>query len=367
MESYSYFFNKEYAMEKKIMFFTPSLNIGGIERVFITYANSLCHSYKVFYICCNNIGELSTQLDERVEYKSLGNLRLRQSFLLFVNVIKECTPDFLVSGGEIPNSICFLAVKIARTNTKIIISQHNYFNVENNNFINKFIIKFIYNKVDAIISVSDGITKFLEKLGVNKHLISTIYNPINLEFIYKQKNMKLDVSIQDYCLFVGRFSKVKNLYFLIDSFENVVKKLPKLKLLLVGDGEEKSKILDYIRIKKLSNSIIYYGCTDNPYPLIKESRMVLLSSYSEALPTIILESFALGKTVVSTPTLGAIDLIKQGKYGYLTSSMTDINEFANKIITAYNSPIKSNILKEESSFYDIEKKRIELEKLILSL
>ena len=34
---------------KTILYFTPTLTLGGVENVFITYANGLCDSYKVIY------------------------------------------------------------------------------------------------------------------------------------------------------------------------------------------------------------------------------------------------------------------------------------------------------------------------------
>ena len=53
----------------------------------------------------------------------------------------------------------------------------------------------------------------------------------------------------------------------------------------------------------------------------------------------IIEAFALGKTVVSTPTCGAIDLLSGGEYGYLTKRFDNPIEFAELMEKAVALPI----------------------------
>ena len=77
---------------------------------------------------------------------------------------------------------------------------------------------------------------------------------------------------------------------------------------------------DYIQQNGLINKVVLVGSVPNPYPYIAKSRLLLLPSFSEALPTVILEAFSLGITVVATPTNGANDLLKNGTLGYISSS-----------------------------------------------
>lgn len=60
----------------KIAFFLPTLNVGGIERVFITYANSLSEFYDVEFVLCKKEGILLKELSSKVNVYNLGNVRL---------------------------------------------------------------------------------------------------------------------------------------------------------------------------------------------------------------------------------------------------------------------------------------------------
>lgn len=348
------------------MFFTPSLNIGGIERVFITYANELCNNYDVTYVCTHYKGELKSLLKSDVNFHSLEKNRLRQSFFALVNYLKTETPDILITGGNIPNCICLFAIVFSRKNIKLIMSHHNYFNIEQNNLSSKIIIKMFYNKADAIISVSNGITHLLSNLGIKKDKIHTIYNPINIDDIIQKSQFSVIPQFNfknNYIVSVGRLNKVKNIILMIDAFYLFHKYYNNTKLIIIGEGEEKENIKKHIKYKKMESHIILAGGTDNPYPYIYHSKLVLSTSLSEALPTVFLESFALGKTIVSTPTFGAIELLKNERNGYISNSLTTPQPFVDKMIKAYNNPIACNILKKEASIYSIENKIKELESL----
>ena len=347
-------------MARKIMFFTPSLSIGGIERVFITYANELSKHNLVYYVYTHDAGKLVELLDSSVIKLSLGNVRLRHSFISLVKVIKNYMPDFLITGGDVPNCFCILANYMAHKKTKVIISHHNYFNVEHNKLLSTLLMKFLYNRASAIISVSDGITEFLKKNGAKKEKIYTIYNPIDISLI-REKSNEFKVEEGDYLVSVGRLSNVKNLPMMIDAFKIVISKYPNLKLLLVGDGEERDRLKNYIRKKSLLGKVILYGSLSNPFPLLSNAKLVLSSSLSEALPTVILEAFVLGKTVVATPTYGAVDLLQNGSLGYISNSLTEVNDFANKIFSAYEQPFNVKMLQEKAEQFSIVAKTKELD------
>ncbi len=74
-------------MQKKIMFFTPSLNIGGLERISLTYAKELAYKYDVYYSICHNSGAFTSELDMNVKVINLNTKHLRNSILRLSKVI----------------------------------------------------------------------------------------------------------------------------------------------------------------------------------------------------------------------------------------------------------------------------------------
>ena len=341
---------------KKVSFFTPSLNIGGIERVFMTYANSLIRKFNIEYVVCYEEGDLKQFLNKKVNCVIL-NSRLPYSLFKLVRYILNNHPDYIITGGDIPNAIVLIANKLAGSKTRIIISQHNYLNIEQINYLSKFIYRFIYKFAYKIIAVSDDVAKFIEKYKIEKEKIVVIYNPIDIKLIYTlSKNQKDILSFSDYILYVGRLSEVKNLNFLIQSFYVLKKFRTNLRLIIVGDGPVKNSLESLTLTLGLKESVFFTGIVPDPYFLIKNSLFVVLPSFSEAFPTIILESFCLGKTVVATPTRGALALIKKGEYGFLSDSFDDIQEFSDLMALALSSNINVEALKNYSKNFDITRK-----------
>jgi glycosyltransferase involved in cell wall biosynthesis len=355
---------------KKIAFFTPSLNIGGVERVFITYANFLVeNNYIVDYVLCHENGDIKNFLDKKIKCTIL-NTKLRYSVFKLSKYIAKNNPDYLITGGEISNTIAILSNKILLNKTKVIISQHNYFNIEQSgvlsNFVYKFLYKNVYKYAYKVIAVSNGIANFIEGFNVEKSKIVTIYNPVNISLIENLSGKSDEAfSFSNYILFVGRLSEVKNLNFLIRSFFLLRRNKPEFSLVIAGDGPLKESLKSLVSSLALNNSVFFVGIVPNPFFLIKNALLVVLPSFSEALPTIILESFALGKTILATPTNGAVDILRSGEYGYLSHSFDDELEFSDLMFTASNSNIDSKALINYARSFDIVLKAKELENILI--
>ena len=74
--------------------------------------------------------------------------------------------------------------------------------------------------------------------------------------------------------------------------------------------------------------------------------MLLLPSTSEAYPTVLIEAMCFGKTCVCTPTNGAIDILENGKYGYITSMFDNPQEYATKMEIALVQPMDADVLRD---------------------
>lgn len=69
---------------EKIVVFTPSLNIGGIERILLTYAKGLAaKGYEVIYLTLSGQGDYEYEPVENLTYSNLGVKRLRWAFLIW--------------------------------------------------------------------------------------------------------------------------------------------------------------------------------------------------------------------------------------------------------------------------------------------
>ncbi|HET9570355.1 MAG TPA: glycosyltransferase [Bacteroidales bacterium] len=349
----------------RIAFFTPGLKIGGIERVFITYAEAFIQQgYEVSYVICKDDGTFNSALPPELKVVSLGNRKLRHSIIPLYRYFKKSSIDYFITGSDIPNALSIILCKLSRSKTKVIISHHNYFNIEQHHLLSSLIIRLFYNKAHSIISVSKGITEMLLTRHVNRSKLKTIYNPINIDQLKKAAGENLDFQLPEkFLLFLGRLGEVKNLPFLIDSFHLAHLKDTDLHLVILGEGPMISLLKQKTENLSLNSRIHFLESMSNPFPVLKMASAVILPSFSEALPTVILESLAMGKTIVATPTQGALDLLEYGKFGYLSKSFVDIVEFATLIEKGVKEPFSMSMLELKAEQYDIARKTRELEAL----
>lgn len=327
----------------KIAFFLPTLNVGGIERVFITYANSLSEFYDVEFVLCKKEGILLKELSSKVNVYNLGNVRLANSFYYLRKYLKQNRLDCIITGGDYPNMVLVLASLHLSHRPKIVISQHNYFNIEIEHLglwakFSKIWTRIIYPYSHKIIAVSDGIYKYLiYDLKQKTTKIIKVPNPINVKEINVKSKKKCEFNLPDnYIVFIGRLGAVKNIYMLLDAYEKA--RLNECYLVIVGDGVDMMSLQKYaIKLSK-KKRIIFTGATNNPLPVLRNAKSLVLPSFSEAFPTVLLEAICLGVPVVATPTEGAKEILNNLPNAYISNSFTDSDEFAKLLEQAYCQP-----------------------------
>lgn len=89
-------------------------------------------------------------------------------------------------------------------------------------------------------------TRFYRE-NIDKKAVAELKKDLNI----KQSNYIM--------LYVGRIAKEKSIDFLINNFKKVLKKIPKAKLVIVGDGPDMKELIDLTHKNKLDNNIIFTG------------------------------------------------------------------------------------------------------------
>lgn len=120
-------------------------------------------------------------------------------------------------------------------------------------------------------------------------------------------------------LCIGRLSEQKGQLTLVDAIALVVPHVPDLELLLVGDGEMHLQIEKAISRLNLQNSVRLLGWKSGTEirDLLISSRAMVLPSFAEGLPVVIMESLALGRPVISTGVMGIPELVRNKETGWL--------------------------------------------------
>lgn len=118
---------------------------------------------------------------------------------------------------------------------------------------------------------------------------------------------------------IGRLSAQKGQLLLVDAFAKLIDSGVDANLILAGDGELRDEVEARIRHYGLGDRVRITGwvTSDEIRKLLQESRALVLPSFAEGLPVVIMEAFALGRPVISTFVAGIPELVEPGRSGWL--------------------------------------------------
>jgi GalNAc-alpha-(1->4)-GalNAc-alpha-(1->3)-diNAcBac-PP-undecaprenol alpha-1,4-N-acetyl-D-galactosaminyltransferase len=299
---------------KKIIFVLPELSGGGVQRVvsllslefvklgydvkIVLLVDKIEYEYGGELIILNSqpnsnyIKKIFILLDRARSLKKIFKKEKADRIYAFM---ESCTYPSILTGEEIIVSV--------RNNIDVRLS-----------YFQKRILSFFYKckNVKKVIAVSKEIEKKLKELGIQK--TTTIYNPLNFNII---DNMEDLTKYKPYFLSVGRLDKIKNFEMLIKSYNNTKSK-GVVKLLIAGEGNERSNLENLIMQLKLNDKVFLIGRKENINDYYSQADIYILSSKSEGFPNVIVEALMNKCPVISTdcPT-GPNEIIINNKNGLL--------------------------------------------------
>ncbi|MCS7180192.1 MAG: glycosyltransferase, partial [bacterium] len=119
----------------------------------------------------------------------------------------------------------------------------------------------------------------------------------------------------------GRLSFEKNLETFLYIAKEIKEEFKEVKYIIVGEGEEKSKLLKLTEKLGIKNEIIFTGYREDLPDLIKISDIVVLISLWEGMPNLIIEGMLCKKPVICTEIGGGKEIIINGENGFLVNPM----------------------------------------------
>jgi len=344
-------------MEKKrILFLIPSLASGGAERTLINLLNFIDYSkFSIDLLIVSNNGVYLNQIPDSVKIIPLfkNDLWVRiQSYLqkkigltLFFKMrIKHKVKGSYNLGISFLDSnftdLLFYVQNLEKKVTWIHSSYKSYKNFNqyysNNRYRDKIKLK-RYSQLDGIYFVSnDAMDEFIEIFGTYPNM-KVIYNIIDSESVIEKAKAEI-INRGDKFTFIaiGSLLPVKGFDLLINAASIVKSRGYEFTLLIVGRGPEESKLKNLIIQLKINDNIKLLGYFSNPYPLLKSSDVFVMSSFSEALPTVLCEAMILGKPILVTNCSGCRELVYQNQFGLISEQNKE--SLAEKMIQYITMP-----------------------------
>lgn len=339
---------------KRLFFVLPTLNIGGIERVSIDLINHLKGFYEVHLVVLN-LGINSFEVPDGIFLHNLSIKRARYSYIILRDFFKKHRDNIVVSPVTYITIILSFYKKYIY---KLISIEHGLVSCRFQDVKNIFykalyfsLLKNSLNRIDNFIFVSESVkTDWQTYLKYRFDNCAVIHNLVDFESIDRNKSEKINYGVEEdkfRFLSVGRLSFEKNIELSLSaiiSFRN--NNDLNFNYIIIGDGPEKPKLNKFIKNNNLSGDVCLYGFDRNPYKYMNHSDIIILTSYHEALPTVIIESLYLGMKVVGTYPIGGVGDIVEGADGVFLTPNYDARDISNNLEFAckYTHDAKKNRL-----------------------
>jgi glycosyltransferase involved in cell wall biosynthesis len=196
---------------------------------------------------------------------------------------------------------------------------------------------------DAYISVSKMLSeKYVEKGIGKKENYYTVYSGMKLDKFYevrekvdyREKRRELGINSGQFVIGnVARLETRKGHQFLLDAFKKVTleRKDYPLKLLIIGEGEDREKLENYIKKLNLEDKVIFTGYREDVEELMALMDIFVLTSLREGLPRVLVQAAAVGMPSVAFNVDGVSEIIKDNQNGFLIRPI-DVEQLANRMV-----------------------------------
>lgn len=180
------------------------------------------------------------------------------------------------------------------------------------------------------ITVTGSYTKrFLENLGFssNKIFIIPHFLPKEDRLITTSVPKTIDV------LYVGRLAAVKHVEIFIQAIALVKSIIPKLKVVIVGDGEDRNKLFHLVKKLSINDIVIFTGYRSDVEKFYNSAKITVITSEREGFPIVAIESMMCGTPLISSKCGDITDILINGYNCMLTERYDDFEEYMRLIIT----------------------------------
>lgn len=300
-------------------------------NVFSGAENVVCQIVHMFGACenvnmiyCSPNGEIREALKERkVEFYPLRTLSIKE----LKRAIGDVKPDIIHAHDMRASVYC----SIVCGKIKLISHIHNNSFESRKPSVKAILYAIQAHKYSHIFWVSQSAKNgyYFQKAISNKS--SVLRNLIDIEET-KKRASQAELRKKYDIVYVGRMSYPKNPQRLIEVITDIIGRNPYIKVGIAGNGELYNEVKQLVEENNIVNNIDLLGFVSNPYGIIQNAKLMLMTSRWEGTPMCALEAMALGTPIVSTPTDGLKDLIDEGNTGFLCESDEKLVESCLKII-----------------------------------
>ena len=345
--------------------FIPSFGDGGVERMMVNLSRGLSLiDVPVDFIISKFEGPFLSSLPPQVRVVECKTAHPTKIIPELSRYLAMETPQVLMSVKRCGQE-ALEARKIARVKTRSVVRIGTTVSkrVEGRNPIKRFKsfheLRKYCPRADGVIAVSHGVARDVHQItGIPLADIKVLTNPVITPEIYQLAREPVAYPWQGQpggpiILGAGGLRRQKDFSTLLGAFAHVRRQRP-AKLLILGEGRQRSRLLEQADRLDIEKDVYLPGFVDNAYAYMQKADVFVLSSRWEGSPNALTEALALGTAVVSTDCeSGPCEILQNGKFGALVP-VGDAAAMAQAILDTLANPTDAKMLQSAVSDYTIE-------------
>lgn len=331
-----------------ILFLMKYYNLGGVEMVTnILASRFLDNGYKVTIVSLIEPSvEILCRKDPRVSYYLLSGFNMsRKNIDQLHNILIKEKINFVINQWGLPYIPMYVLKKASKDlSIKIFSVHHNspktngrlkdieiamsgtnskfrslilYVKKALTYYVTSYSMRYVYGNSDKYILLSDSyVREFLSFTRIkNAPKLAVITNPITIPYV--EECERILTCKRKEIIYVGRIDyNQKRTYRIVEVWKLLEKKFPDWKLIVVGDGEEKSRLEE--QSLRLGLKHIVFEGFKNPLEYYKYASLLILTSEYEGFPLVIPEGMAWGVVPCVYDSYSAVhDIVKDDVNGII--------------------------------------------------
>jgi glycosyltransferase involved in cell wall biosynthesis len=329
------------AKHSTVLLLIPHLGGGGAERVIELLARNLPEKNYEIHLGLITPTSLGTvRLPAYIAVYTLGAHRVRYAAVPLLRLIRQISPNLILSGIVHVNFLLLALRPLVSRNTRILIRQSG----TASDMIRSGALpcwasaayRRLYRRADGIVCQSRAMADDLcQRAGVSPELLHVLPNPVDCNRIQEHRS--------DLCfwrgpgphlLAVGRLSHEKGFDLLLQAFARVRESWRTADLGIAGTGCEEPALRQLCGSLGLKDSVHFLGHVVAPAEYYSRASLFVLPSRQEGMPNALLEAAAGGLPIVATPaSAGLVELVR-AQPGIWLANEVSADALAEAIIAA---------------------------------
>jgi glycosyltransferase involved in cell wall biosynthesis len=316
------------------------LRVGGAEVLVARLARRLRDPYRFCFACIDELGTLGEELrdegflvdlierrpgvDWRLPLRLARHFARRRVALLHAH---QYTPFFYA-----------LTSRLLYRRSPILFTEHGRWVPDYPRRKRIVANRLLLQRRDRVVGVGEAVRQALiVNEGIPARRVGVVYNGVDLS-PYRHPvertaiRRELGLMDQDFVLIqVARLVPIKDHLTVLRVVQRVAREMPRVRLVLVGEGPEEKAIREFVTQNKLEEHGCLLGLRSDVPRLLAAADVFLLTSINEGIPLTVIEAMAAGLPVVATDVGGVAEVVRQGETGLLAPA-GDVEALARHVL-----------------------------------